>query len=142
MIVVDASLATKWLLEEAESEQARTFLTQHIGQMSAPDLLLSEVAGAIIAATNMTRISPNASRLATETWCDFWSSGSIGTVRLGTKLIGQASEIARTIGHPLPDCVYLALAIDLQCDLATCDVKFRDKAFTVFPSVKLLAELV
>lgn len=39
MIVVDASLATKWFLNEADSDRARRFLNDKQGQLCGPDVL-------------------------------------------------------------------------------------------------------
>lgn len=40
--VVDASLAFKWVLPEADSDHVRAFYVLHADQMHAPDLLPSE----------------------------------------------------------------------------------------------------
>ena len=45
------------------------------------------------------------------------------------------------LGHPVRDCVYLALAMEFGGELATCDAKFSAKAQTIYPKVKLLADL-
>ena len=59
---------------------------------------------------------------------------------LDTELMKSGVDIALELGHPLTDCLYLALAIDLDCELATCDVKFRAKAAPIYPRIKLLAD--
>lgn len=51
-----------------------------------------------------------------------------------------AAEIAMQIGHPTKDCVYLALAMEYDCELVTCDAKFAAKARAVHSAVRLLAD--
>jgi predicted nucleic acid-binding protein len=55
-------------------------------------------------------------------------------------LVAEAAGIALRLGHPLADCLYLALAIELDCDLATCDAKFQARASSAYPRVQLLSE--
>lgn len=56
-------------------------------------------------------------------------------------LVERAGWLAINLGHPIQDCVYLALAHQLDCPLATADVKFHDRVGDP-ARVKLLAELV
>ena len=51
MIVVDASVAVKWFLVEAGSEAAPALLETE-SEIVGPDLLLIEVAGAIVRRRN------------------------------------------------------------------------------------------
>lgn len=53
-----------------------------------------------------------------------------------------ASALAIQLGHPLKDCLYLALARELGCALATCDVRFRNRALEAYPDIKLLTYYV
>lgn len=61
--------------------------------------------------------------------------------RVTPALIAQATVIAIGLSHPLKDCVYLALADQLGCPLATSDAKFHARVADL-KRVKLLAELV
>jgi predicted nucleic acid-binding protein len=49
-------------------------------------------------------------------------------------------ELALSIGHPLKDCLYLALAIELGCELATCDRPLVDNAQSIYPKLRHLRD--
>lgn len=51
----------------------------------------------------------------------------------------QASDVALRLGHPFVDCIYLALAVELHCDLVTADRAFFAKAAGEFDRVRLLS---
>ena len=70
----------------------------------------------------------------------FWREETVRSYRLSVELVNDAASIAMTIGHPLADCIYLALAVELDCALATCDAKFQTKAIGHFSQVKLLGD--
>lgn len=140
MIVVDASLATEWLLPETDHEAALRFLRRFGTELAAPDLLLSEVSSAIVRRANMREFPAADAVQRLAEWIALWSRGSIAKYRLAGQLVAEAAQIALRLGHPLADCLYLALAIDLDCDLATCDAKFQAKASALYPGVKLLAD--
>ena len=139
MIVVDASLATKWLVEEADHDRALQFLSLFRTEIAAPDLLLSEVSSAIVRRANARDFTTSDAVERIAEWALLWGRGPIAKYRLTAHLIAEAAQIALGLGHPLADCIYLALAIDLDCDLATCDAKFQAKALAAYPRVKLLA---
>lgn len=52
----------------------------------------------------------------------------------------QAALLALDLGHPFKDSIYLALAVDLGCDLVTCDARFAKRAKEVWPRVRMLGE--
>ena len=141
MIVLDASLATKLVLAEEGSAAALDFATRYDGRLAGPDLLLTEVCGAIVRHANQDKRLTETSVRALERWTDDWDSGVIHSYRVTADLTARAASMALELGHPLADCVYLALAAQLDCDLATCDVKFRDKAMGRFATIRLLSEL-
>ncbi|RHW16768.1 PIN domain-containing protein [Sphingomonas gilva] len=140
MIVVDASLMVKSLFGEVDWEAAVTFLDSHRGKMVAPDLLLTEVAGAIVRRVNQREGSESEGRDMLANWLAAWRDGLIQLHRLDAGQLGRATRLAMRIGHPLADCIYLSLAMELRCPLATCDARFRDKALPVHPEIKLLDE--
>lgn len=49
-------------------------------------------------------------------------------------LARQAFELARTLAHPVYDCLYLALALDLDAQVLTRDRRFATAAESAFPS--------
>jgi predicted nucleic acid-binding protein len=52
--------------------------------------------------------------------------------------IEQAAKLAIDLGHPLKDCIYLMLAMDMGCELVTCDTRFAAKAKGVWDRVRVL----
>ena len=50
----------------------------------------------------------------------------------------KAATLAIDLGHPLKDCIYLALAMEQACLLVTADARFAAKAETVFQNIGLL----
>lgn len=142
MIVIDASLATKWFLMEAESSAADAFLADHEADgICGPDLLAIEVSRAIVAAVNARRIDPTAGRDAVAAWLESIDAGRIEVYRSTSDAIARSVAVALRLGHPLSDCIYLTLAMDRGLDLVTCDAKFQRKTIAVYPRVRLLGEV-
>lgn len=138
MIVVDASLAAKWMLWEPQSRDALRFLFHHGRNLCGPDLLFTEVAGAIIRRANMTKEIEADALEALRKWTTAWSQHTVKPYRITQRRLYEAGKLALTLGHPLQDCIYLALAIELKCPLATCDAKFVAKATRLYPALRLL----
>jgi predicted nucleic acid-binding protein len=118
-MIVDASVAFKWLVEEPDSEAAISWLAQD--DLKAPAILLSEVGNALSkrirgkelaaegAGANLLRLT-NMLAVADET-------GSIG----------RALELSVALSHSFYDCIYLALAEALDEKLLTADQVFAQK---------------
>lgn len=138
MIVVDASVAVKWFLLEPGSDAALDVLSRVDDPLHGPDLLLVEVTSAIVRQTNQRIITREDASHATRRWMSAWGSGQVHAHQLSIPLISAATRIAIDLGHPLKDCIYLALALDLGCALLTADAKFRDRAVSRYPAVALL----
>lgn len=140
MIVVDASLAAKWVLWEADSPAALTFLTTHRGDIAGPDLLFMEVSSAIVRRGNINKaLGPDALR-ALEKWTRSWGGQVVKSHRATAPRLLASGRLALDLGCQIYDCVYLALAVEMDSDLATCDAQFAARAVTVWPRVRLLAE--
>lgn len=140
MIVVDASLAVKWLFRETNTEAAFVFLQHYGGDLVAPEILFIEVAGAIVRRVNERKVRPDDALRMARAWARTYAEQAIGSHRLTPARLLAASSLALEIGHPLKDCLYVALAGELDCDLATCDAKLRDKAVDFYPRIRLLAD--
>jgi predicted nucleic acid-binding protein len=140
MIVVDASLAVKWTLWEGDSPHAIEFLRSHGGELAAPELIFIEVAGVIVRRGNQDKALQADALRALDKWTIAWSDHVVKNYRVTQRRLFIASSMALTIGHPLKDCIYLALAKELGADLATCDARFRDKALALYPKIRMLAD--
>ncbi|KQN24790.1 hypothetical protein ASE86_00360 [Sphingomonas sp. Leaf33] len=139
MIVVDASLAAKWVLWEDHSDRALAFLSLHRANLCGPDLIVIEVAGAIARVARMAKLDPIDSAQLLELWFGDFGAAAVDTRRPDKALLRFAAQLSIDLDHPIQDCLYLAMAIDLDADLATCDEKFVRKAEKHHPRVRLLA---
>ncbi len=140
MIVVDASLAVKWFLEEPLSDAAGEILTAHSGDINVPDIMLAEVAGVLVRNANMVKVSRPHILAALDRFDSLLADGDLVAHRSSRLAVRQSADMAITIGHPLKDCIYLALAMELGCDLVTCDARFVAKAKGVWAGVRVLGE--
>ena len=140
MIVVDASLATKWILVEPDSAAATNLLAANTGQLHAPDLLIVEVASAIVRTANMDKGLTDEMGTRLSQWTGGRTAGAVELHSVTRSLVAAAGAIAISLGHPLKDCIYLALAEQLGAELATCEARFRDRAAGTYPRVRLLAD--
>jgi predicted nucleic acid-binding protein len=140
MIVVDASLAVKWFLEESGSGTAQQILVLHSGQISVPDLFIIEVMAVLVRNANMHKTAQIAIREHIEDFAAMFSTGIIKHAQALPPQIAAAANLALDLGHPLKDCIYLTLAMELGCDLVTCDARFAAKAKGVWDRVRVLGD--
>ncbi len=140
MIVVDASLAVKLFLDEAGTESAITLIEAEAGKISAPDIFAVEVVSALVREANSDKQTGNAMREKIGAFSNLVSNGAISLVRLAGKEIDGVANLAIDLGHPLKDCIYLALAMELDCELVTCDARFAAKARGVWPKLRFLGD--
>jgi predicted nucleic acid-binding protein len=140
MIVVDASLVVKLFREENNSDLAEQAYAQNRGQLSAPDLIAVEVAAALVRNANMHKPSRPFVEAALAEFGEVLRDATITLHRLTGQSVADAARMALDLGHPLKDCIYLALAMELGCDLVTCDAKFAAKAKGIWAGVRVLGE--
>uniref|UniRef100_UPI0035CA54D7 type II toxin-antitoxin system VapC family toxin n=1 Tax=uncultured Sphingomonas sp. TaxID=158754 RepID=UPI0035CA54D7 len=140
MIVFDASAAVKLLFDESDSSFVRAWFRNIDEDLTAPDLLNVEVTQAVVRRVNARYVTKPHARATLREWGGFLNVGAITLRPLSVALVGAAAELAMNLGHPLADCVYLAAALDLGCDLATCDAKFHARAAPYRSRIRLLAD--
>ena len=120
-LVVDASVALKWLVPEEDSDVADRLLTQSY-EIHAPRLLASEVANALwrkVALQGLMDIQEAEVRLE--------SLSSRAIIWEADEMVGvDALGIATMLRHPAYDCVYLALARRIEATLVTADERFMN----------------
>jgi predicted nucleic acid-binding protein len=118
-MIIDASVAFKLLVEEEGSEAAAAYAVA--GDLQAPILLLSEVANALWKAIQRGQILGEGApeRLT--------SLPSLLSMLDETSLMMRALEISVELAHPVYDCVYLAVAEDLDTQLLTADQRLLRK---------------
>lgn len=117
-LVIDASVAVKWLLPEEGSEQAITLLEAG-HDLHVPDLLTSEIGNVLWKKSRRDGLSDaTVRRLLTEFldirlhWVD------------SRRLAADALAIARRFDRSFYDSLYLALAHAIDGTLVTTDVRF------------------
>ena len=113
--VVDASIAVKWVIPEVLSDAADR-VRDGEDDILAPDLLLVEVANALWRKTTAKEISPREANVA----FDLVRGSGIDLHPTGP-LLTRAMNVARRLGHPVYDCVYLALAEREHAAFVTAD---------------------
>lgn len=114
-VVVDASIAVKWVIPEVLSDRADALRGQ-ADHLLAPDLLLAEAANALWKKLIRREIT---AREAAQALDLLMASGL--DLRPSAPLLGRALELARRLRHPVYDCVYLTLAQGEGATLVTAD---------------------
>jgi predicted nucleic acid-binding protein len=136
VIVVDASVAVKWLVPEIGKAAADELLNDGV-PLLAPALIRVEVAAATVRKVLFAEIDLQDGEGALRVWSQFLLNGLVTLVPDEADL-ARAWQLANELRHPLQDCLYLALALRLQTPLITADKKFADKARPVYSAVRLL----
>lgn len=114
-VVVDASVACKWFIAKDGSQAAEALLAGD-ALLLAPDLLIAEVANIAWLKSRRGEMLPEQARMMVE-----------GLPRLfdrltpAAELAEPALEIAVALGHPVYDCLYLALAERHRTHMVTAD---------------------
>lgn len=139
MIAADASLAVKWYADEDQSEEAENWLAANAGSIIVPDIFVSEVIGSLVRHANIAKSLRHEAEASIRRFEVLFEEQWIKAERMKPSQIARASAIALDLGHPLKDCIYLALAMERACDLVTCDARFVEKASLFWPKVKLLS---
>ena len=127
-LIVDASVAVKWLFTEERSVESRQLLAHRI-VLHAPDFVLTEVASVIWKKARRNEIAdahPYLEELA--------RLPDAVVLRPSADLVAHAAAIALEIDHPIYDCLYLACAEVEGAPLVTADGKLRAAAQT-YPGV-------
>ena len=138
MIVIDASLAVKWYIREPLSVEALALLLEHDGAITVPDIFVTEVMSALVRRANVDKGLRAASEASLRRFATTFEEQAIVAQRSSATAMSHASNLALDLGHPLKDCLYLALAMELGCDLVTCDTRFAAKAKGVWAGVRVL----
>ncbi len=121
VVVLDASVAVRWVVPEHGSDQAADLLSRPLSWI-APRLMLTEAASAV-------RRKVAGGELRAELAVDAVNAlvGAVadGTIRLidDEEFVPSALTLALALGHRLPDCLYLAVAERQGSALATADVR-------------------
>ncbi|MBV9585989.1 MAG: type II toxin-antitoxin system VapC family toxin [Alphaproteobacteria bacterium] len=119
-IVIDASVAVKWVLPEPRTEAALALRNE---QLIAPALWLAEAANALWRHVRLGELTgEQALALMAEL-----EKAPVASFPIEPH-ITPALEIAARAGHPVYDCVYLALALHRDTHVMTDDRRFAAAA--------------
>ena len=139
-VVVDASLAVKWLVNEDDSDKARVLLeswNREGRRLAAPHLLPPEVANTLHRRVVSGDMEQGQAVLLVERLLT-----SPLELHDPPHLHTRALELASELGQgAVYDSHYLALAESLGCELWTADGRFHRAAGTVFDAVHSLSEV-
>jgi predicted nucleic acid-binding protein len=120
-IVVDASVAIKWISNEELSDQAERLLTAGVS-ISGPTLVGAEVGNAIWRKSRTgelpSALAADALRRVIDAYDHLVDDG---------KLLTGALEIALELDHAVYDCLYLSLARQQQMPVMTADTRFLNR---------------
>jgi predicted nucleic acid-binding protein len=114
-LIVDASVAVKWFLEEIDHVAARAVLDSH-DALIAPSIVLAELGNAVWKRHRRGAITKKAAnRIFSLMARPFATLIPIETLAV------EAAELALNLNHPIYDCFYLALAARERTPIATAD---------------------
>ena len=119
-LVVDASVAVKWLIAEDGSEIALAPVARG-DEIYAPRLMASEVANALWRKARLGEIerSEASAMMAAVTEMPVrWSADET--------VCADALRLALALDRPVYDCVYLALAHRIGAPMVTADLRFAN----------------
>lgn len=120
-LVVDASVAVKWVVAEEGTTEAVSLLTGH--NLAAPDLLTAECANILWKKVARSELAPDeamlAARLLQRSDVELYPMRS---------LLEPATQLAIDLGHPAYDCIYLALAVGNGWQFVTADKRLIARA--------------
>ena len=139
-VVIDASVAIKWVLNEPGRVAAISLLDDYEAariDLVAPGVLMTEVASALAKRCRRRELTPARAEQAFRL-----------LERRQPMAIDQPAHLrmafSLALSHQVSvwDALYLALAIERRCDLVTADRRFHRSVARHYPFAKLLAETI
>ncbi len=118
ILVTDTSVACKWVVREDDFEKARQLLSEG-HELHVPRVLATETANALWSKVRSGILTPgDVSELLEQVLALnlHWATDE--------DLAVDALRIAISLNHPVYDCVYLALAYQVDGTLVTADTRF------------------
>ena len=131
-LVVDASVAVKWVLPEPYSELASRLLREDL-ELWAPDLIWAEVGNIVWKRWKKGEIPPDTARFILQVFPGFDFQ-----VYPSESLVETAWEIAHGFDRSLYDSLYVALAIHHECSVVTADRRLYNGIKGVSPGFPIL----
>ena len=141
-LVIDASIAVKWLVEERGTPEALALRQK--AKLIAPELLVAECANILWKKVKREELLKPEALLAARLL-----QGAEIELLPTRSLFEAATRMSIEIDHPAYDCLYLALAVEKECPFVTADERFlrklpqgrqhklRSRAISLIEAVKL-----
>ena len=120
-LVVDASVAAKWIMQESNSDRALALRSE--GPLIAPSLIGTEIGNALWKAVIRGEFRKADASAGLKS-----ALGLLDNIVPNEKLNIRALEIAMTLKHAIYDCFYLALAENEDATLVSADRRLLDGA--------------
>ncbi len=120
-VVVNSCVAVKWFIGEPDADLAKRLFDPDVERI-APDLLLAEVANALWKSERRGLIDAASVDQAAELLPRYFR-----TVMPMFGLMTETARLARSIEHPVYDCLYVVVAQRLGATLVTTDQKLIAK---------------
>jgi predicted nucleic acid-binding protein len=120
-LVVDASVAAKWVLEEDGSDRANALRAE--GGLIAPSLVAAEIGNTLWKAVHRGLVSRADALVAVEA-----ALLPFDALMANEELLARALEMAMDLSHPIYDCFYLALAERERAPIISADAKLLSAA--------------
>ena len=117
-LVVDASVAVKWMVVEPGNDAARALLDLP-DPLIAPDWIMLEAASTFWKKVKSSELLEIHAHRHIAELPEFFSR-----LYVSHDLVRAALELGFRLRHPVYDCLYLALAQREACRLVTADVAF------------------
>ena len=114
--MVDASVAVKWYVPEAQSEEAARLLASG-RRLLAPDLVVAELGNALWKKVRIGELSEEEAGTIIETFV----SACPLTLRASSRLVTAALGLGARFGRTVYDSLYVALAKVEECRFVTAD---------------------
>jgi predicted nucleic acid-binding protein len=131
-LVIDASIALKWVIPEIDSDAAGALRSDNL---IAPNLWLAEAANGL---WRYVRLGEATVQQAIARFAEL-ANAPVASVPTEPQ-IERALNIAIEIRHPIYDCLYLAVALAHNTHVVTADRRFAAAAAGAYPGrVRLLA---
>jgi len=119
-LVIDASIAIKWVVEEDGTREALALRQQ--AKLIAPELLVAECANILWKKVQRVELSRDEALLAARLL-----QGAEIELLSTRSLLEAATRMSIEIDHPAYDCLYLALAVKNKFQFVTADNRFLRK---------------
>ena len=129
-LVIDASVAIKWVVGEAGAEDATALQSF---RCVAPDLLVPECTNILWKKVRRSELSLDEARYAAR----LLAQAGIDLLPM-RRLMEHALTLAVALDHPAYDCLYMSLAASLDCPFVTADKTLCNKVRAHDPAARIL----